>query len=98
MLQDIINEFELSVEEHVIKNMLQVSADELGLDKSAAHRLYISDEGIVVPKSLDRTLQYYGGFEYIEEAYRVDLGEYVLYTDSSERVDKCLEYHAEYHA
>ncbi len=72
--------------------MEEINAGACGLDPRAAHRLYISGEGIIVSTAHDRTLQYYGGFEYIDDDYRHKIGAYVLYMPDSDRVQDCIEW------
>jgi hypothetical protein len=73
--------------------MHEVLPEDIGLDKRAAYRLYLCEQGLAVHKTQDSNLQYYGGFEYIDKEYRVEYGEWVFYTlgDSDERVENCIE-------
>ena len=64
----------------------EVTAEDLGLDRRAAYRLYITDYVIAVPKGDDRVLQYYGGFEYVDKEYRRELGDWVFYSAEDDRV------------
>lgn len=64
----------------------EVTAEDLGLDRRAAYRLFITDEVIAVPKGADRVLQYYGGFEYVDKEYRKELGDWVFYSAEDDRV------------
>jgi hypothetical protein len=75
----------------------EVLPEDLGLDRRVAYRLYITDNVIAVSKSEDRTLQYYGGFEYVDREYRKEFGDWVLYSGESDRVDRhlCRFYEAE---
>ena len=63
-----------------IDGMTEVLPQDLGLDKRAGYRLYINKEAIAVHESDDGSLRYYGGFEYIDKAYRTELGDWVIYT------------------
>lgn len=87
-LYELIETIELSVERHINKNMTQITParDNIGLDPRSAYTLYVSGEAIAVPKSCDRTLQYYGGFEYVDKEYRKELGDYVFYLADDDRV------------
>lgn len=71
----------------------QVSAEEVGLDRRAGHRLYVSDEGIVVKVDYLRDLEYYGGFEYIKNVNIIRLGDYVCFTAEDSRVESCIDYY-----
>jgi hypothetical protein len=70
---------------HVEDNMKKVKAAELGLDPRCGS-LYVDDECIGVDASNDRSLQYYGGFEYVDKEYRTEIGGYVFYNRDDSRV------------
>lgn len=78
--------------EKLIQRMDYVSPVELGLDRRSAYRLFVNNECIVVRKSEDRTLQYYGGFEYIDTLDRIEFGDYVIYSADDDRVQDCIEH------
>ena len=63
-----------------IDGMTEVLPQDLGLDKRCAYRLFVNKEAIAVPLKDDRSLQYYAGFEYIDKAFRSELGDWVIYT------------------
>lgn len=73
------------------EEMEYVMPDELGLDRRSAHRVWVSDECIIINASDDRNLQYYGGFEYVDKEYRVAIGSYVIYLADDARVSGCIE-------
>lgn len=87
-LYELIETIELSVERHINKHMEQISParDNIGLDPRSAYTLYVSGEAIAVRNTDDRTLQYYGGFEYVDKEYRKELGDYVFYLADDDRV------------
>ena len=58
----------------------------LGLDRRAASSCWVGEDYIAVAVRDDRTLQYYGGFEYVEKSCRVECGEYVFYSIEDGRV------------
>jgi hypothetical protein len=72
-----------------------VSADKLGLDIRAGHKLYIdeADRAIYVENHNLRALDYYGGFEYITDCGgRLELGQFTRFDGyESERVAECFE-------
>ncbi len=60
----------------------------------AANRLWIGSDFIAVRKHDDRSLQYYGGFEYVDKEHRTECGEYVFYSTEDDRVQghhECFE-------
>jgi hypothetical protein len=79
----------------------EADAKKVGLDPRAAYRLYVGDDCIIVKRSEDGTLQYYGGFEYIDKHLRHAIGDFVVYQQDPDakydddiecRVSRCL-YH-----
>ena len=81
-IEEIVEEYMNSEEVNLI------SPEQLGLDPRC-HGLSVnlSDRSIIVNKNADRTLQYYGGFEYAKEA-RHEIGDYVFYSgEQSDRVE-----------
>lgn len=79
------------VERNVRDNFEMVSADRLGLDIRAGYKLFVNEDAIAVAKHNDRTLQYYGGFEYVDAEYRVEMGDFVFYMCDDERVREHIE-------
>ena len=75
----------------MVQKMEKVKANKLGLDIRAGYTLYIDEECIIVDKNDDRMLQYYGGFEYVDKEYRIEIGDYVIYSNCDDRVSDCLE-------
>jgi hypothetical protein len=72
-----------------IRTMTEVKAEELGLDSRCGH-LRVSTDSIAVPKNRDNTLQYYGGFEYVDKDHRTEVGDWVFYFDEDNRVSEHL--------
>ena len=67
-----LNDVRDMTNEMVDENMIQVSPEELGLDSRAGFQLFVDKEEnwIGVLTGSDRSLQYYGGFEYIDKIGR----------------------------
>ena len=86
---DYINE---KVERHIAENFETVfcSRGETGLDTRCGY-IFINEECVAVRKQNDGTLQYYGGFEYIDKEFRHELGDYVFYLRECDRVDGVIE-------
>ncbi len=87
-LYELIETIDLSVERHINSNMEQISPARvnIGLDRRSASTLYISGEAIAVPKNQRRTFDYYGGGEYVDSEYVVELGNYVFYLYDDDRI------------
>jgi hypothetical protein len=80
------------IAEELIGEMSEARAEDLGLDpRSCYGTMFVSDEGIAVVKHNDRTLQYYGGFEYVDAEYRYEIGDYVFYSSEAGRVNSCID-------
>jgi hypothetical protein len=69
----------------------EVSASDLGLDPRAAHKLWANNTGIVIKLSSRRTMDYYGGFEYVASNYVHVIGDYVFYSIDDDRVAECID-------
>ncbi len=87
-IYDLLDEMNNLIEEQ-IGNMDKVSAEVLGLDRRAGC-LWVDDDCVIVSFFDDKMLQYYGGFEYIDESCRNVVGDYVIYTEH-DRVLACIE-------
>ena len=74
----------------LVRDMDRENASHFGLDYRAGS-LYVNKECIVVDKQYDRSLQYYGGFEYVDSEYRVMMGDYVIYLRDDGRVNDAIE-------
>ena len=89
---DFLDEISQQVELHVMDNCRKATAEQLGLD-SRCRGLYVTaaQDAIVVAAGNDRSLQYYGGFEYVDKECRIEQGGYVFYINEARRVSECLE-------
>ena len=76
--------------EEIVSGLDLVNADKIGLDRRAGFVL-VSREGIVVPERHVRTLEYYGGFEYVDRDCVYKLGSYTFYSRDDERVYEAVE-------
>ena len=88
---DLVDEVQDLVERQV-QGMRRVAASELGLDPRCG-RAYVDDnmDCIVVDSGNERSFNYYGGFEYIDDEDKRMLGDYVVFLDTSDRVRDALE-------
>lgn len=81
-LRDQINE----LVEDALAEATRHKPPELGLDMRSACRIYRGEDFLAVTLRDDRSMQYYGGFEYVDKAYRMEAGEYVFYYTDDDRV------------
>ena len=89
---DVFENVNAIVEEHLNDQFEMISAgyQNVGLDNRCG-MIYISEDAIAVPKYNDGTLQYYGGFEYVNKDYRKEIGDYVFYLGEDNRVREHLD-------
>ena len=71
---------------------VRVSADAVGLDIRAGF-VFVSTEEEWIATSNTRSLEYYGGFEYVDIEYRVVVGEMTFYSADHSRVRDALEHY-----
>ena len=88
---DFIDEINEKIERMIKDNFTQTNAAACGLDVRGGYRLYVNEEGIIVKKTDDRALQYYAAFEYCEDEYRSEIGDYVFYSADDDYVRPAVE-------
>jgi len=71
---------------------IRVSAEAVGLDARAGYVFISTEEGWIASRNT-RSLDYYGGFEYISEEHKVTVGEITFYSNDHSRVADALEYY-----
>ena len=91
MLYDLMNEINTKVDRLINDEFREVSPQELGLDPRAGYHLFINEEYIAVGNGNRRSLDYYGGFEYVDEEHVTVLGEYIFYSADCERIQRHLD-------
>ena len=72
----------------------RVSAEAVGRDHRAGYVFISTEEGWIASRNT-RSLEYYGGFEYIDAEYRVTVGEITFYSSDHSRVADAIEYYEE---
>ena len=75
-----------------VSQMNEVQARDLGLDpRSFYGYAYVDETAIAVIKDQAHSLDYYGGFEYVDKDYRREVGDYVFYLAEDDRVRSHIE-------
>ena len=87
-IKNLMNEM---VEQLIDDEFRLVKPTEVGLDSRAAFEVFINDDNIAVRKCDRNPLDYYGGFEYVDEEHVTVLGDYVFYSSDDERVQGHLD-------
>jgi len=90
MIIDIVDAATQELTEYLMQHAQHVQAEQLGLD-SRAGMVWVCDDAIVVEKYSAGRLDYYGGFEYVDEIYKEQLGAWVIYYGEDERVREHLQ-------
>ena len=54
--------------------------------RAIPYRFWFNRETLVVPNQYMRTLDYYGGFEYVKDECRTVVGDYTVFSDDTWRV------------
>lgn len=87
-VSDLVIEAKHAIWKHVQK-MKYCSAKMMNLDSRIGTTIYYDDDSIVVHKRIDSSLQYYGGFEYVDKDNRFDFGDYIVYMIDQNSDDGC---------
>ena len=70
---------------------VRVSAEAVGLDHRAGYVFVSTGEGWIAAVAGNvRSLEYYGGFEYVDD--KLSIGEMTFYSNDSSRVADAIEY------
>lgn len=77
--------------EEFIEGMFEVTAEDLGLDPRAGHRLLVGQGCIAAPVARRGALDYYGGFEYVDSDSIMVIGSWVIYSGSDSRVARAID-------
>jgi hypothetical protein len=94
-MYNLMNEIDQKIAQH-IGTMTPVIPEDLGLDMRSFGKAYTDGwDYLIVSKSDDKSIQYYGGFEYVDKNYRREYGDYVIYEGSDSRVYDTLENYRE---
>jgi len=90
-LQDYLDEVNYNVEAYINKNFCHVPASDINLDVRVGRVWVHPDERMVAVERghSQRMIEYYGGFEYIEDEFKMTIGNWVIYKSENEDGDIC---------
>ena len=91
MICELDFEINSTVERYIAKQCKKGNPKKTGLDERAIGEFYYNFECIVIPESARQRLDYYGGFEYVDEEHVTVLGDMVFYSSEDERVQGHLD-------
>ena len=97
MIEELIDGINHQIEKELSDgDYKRATASQLGLDPRAFYgAAYVSDDCIAIPLAKDKGLQYYGGFEYIDQEFRTVIADWVFYQTDGEgddRVQQCIDW------
>ena len=92
--QTIENAVQKYIEESDVVEIGSLGLEELGLDFRCGRILISVDEGFVAACN-PRSIEYYGGFEYIDSEFKLDAGDYRFYDSEADRVDRVIQFYRE---
>ena len=92
--QTIENAVQKYIEESDVVEIGATGLVELGLDFRCGRILISVDEGFVAACN-PRSIEYYGGWEYIDSELKLDAGDYRFYDREADRVDRVIQYYRE---
>ena len=92
--QTIENAVQKYIEESDVVEIGATGLQELGLDFRCGSILISVDEGFVAACN-PRSIEYYGGWEYIDSEFKLDAGDYRFYDSEADRVDAVIRYYRE---
>lgn len=80
--------------QNAIHQLPRVSADKLGLDERSG-TLYVDEENelLIATRFAASSLEYYGGFEYVDPLAVSRFGDWVIYTNDDDRVADAFDYY-----
>jgi hypothetical protein len=92
-MYNLLNEIDQKLEiEFNSSDYFRAEPKAFGLDqRSFGEAITDGFDYIIIKKSDDKSLRYYGGFEYVNDFGRQEYGNYVIYSSESTRVYDALE-------
>lgn len=84
--------FQELMEEEGVERITDEQAARWPLDTRARpQRMYTNGEVLCVPSNYIRMLDYYGGFEYVGAEHRMQVGEWVIFSNEDSRVAQVID-------
>lgn len=94
LYETIENAVQKYIEESDVVEIGAKGLEELGLDFRCGRILISVNEGFVAACN-PSSIEYYGGWEYIDSEYKLDAGNYRFYDRDADRVDRVIQYYRE---
>ena len=93
-IYDMVDEMNDIAERTVRETMDACKATDLGLDSRAGYGLFVNEDCIAVMGSTS-SLEYYGGFEYVDRDYVRKVGDWTFYFADDDRVQDHIDIYYE---
>lgn len=92
-MYNLLNQIDQKLElEFSSSDYTRAKPEAFGLDKrSFGEAITDGLDYLIIRKSDDKTLRYYGGFEYVNDSDRQEYGNFVIYSSSADRVYDALD-------
>ena len=92
-MYNLLNEIDQKLEiEFASSDYFRAKPEAFGLDpRSFGEAITDGFDYLIVKRNDDKSLKYYGGFEYVNDFGRQEYGNYVIYSSESTRVFDALE-------
>ena len=94
LLETIENAVQKYIKDSEVVEIGSHGLEELGLDFRCGRILISVDEGFVAACN-PRSIEYYGGWEYIDSEFKLDAGDYRFYDREADRVNAVIQYYRE---
>lgn len=75
-----------AVADEALNNAKTYYPERLGLDRRAAYQVWRGYDFLAIRSNDKQTMEYYGGFEYVDRQYVLDTGYYTFYSTDDGRV------------
>jgi hypothetical protein len=89
LIDRVLSQVNELVELNLLSEAEEVKGSDLGLDVRVG-RLWVDSEFIAVRTRSKSTLEYYGGFEYIDRDFVKVIGDYTFYLAEDDRVYEAI--------
>lgn len=90
LVETIENAVEAYIKQSDVVEIGALGLNELGLDFRCGRILISVNEGFVAACN-PRSIEYYGGWEYIDSEYKLDAGDYRFYDSEASRASSVIE-------
>lgn len=90
MFYDIDDDVNSMIERRIADDCKVGDSKMTGLDERAFSTFWFHPDCIIIPADRRRSLDYYGGFEYIDSDHVRQYGYYVIYSAEADRVQEVL--------